>query len=139
MSQLGQFHLMMAPLLIQFQPPRKSLSAKLVPGLVSACICIMKIKWPVLKLPNLSWLVMMFYWFLLIDVNRSRQYAAVSYSSSTVKYWEKLETISLFCTNSNALCESTFFCITWVHFWCCLTQSTLQVLYSYSTYINRSI
>lgn len=41
-----------APLAIQFQLLRKLLSAKLVPGLVLACICIMKMKWPVFKLLN---------------------------------------------------------------------------------------
>lgn len=51
-SQPGQYLPVMAPLVIQFQLLRKLLSAKLVPGLVLACICIMKIKWPVFKLPN---------------------------------------------------------------------------------------
>lgn len=51
-SQLGRYHPVMAPLAIQFLLLRKLLSANLVPGLVLACICIMKIKCLIFKLLN---------------------------------------------------------------------------------------
>jgi len=54
-SQLAQYQLLMAPLVIQFQQRRKMLSVKHVRGLVLACICIMMTKQPVCKHRHFVW------------------------------------------------------------------------------------